>query len=470
VPDRRNRETVSDRILGLLSRTEGKTLEFKRDLSSPEKVLKTLVAFANTAGGTLVIGVEDKTRHVRGVLDALATEERLASLIADGIEPILMPEIEVLPWRRAEIVAVEVHPSPNRPHFLRARGSDQGVLVRVGSTNRRADAATIAEMRRSVRLESYDEQPLPEFNSEALDFRVASELFARVRKLSRGDLKTLRLVTPYQGRLVPTVAGMLLFGRDRLQAFPDAWIQAGRFGGVDRVRIEDHAEFQQCPIEAVERVIAFVQGHIRRGAEIGAVRREDRWQYPPEALREAVINAVVHADYSQSGAPIRVAIFDDRIEIENPGLLLFGLTVDEIRQGVSKLRNRAIGRVFRELGLIEQWGSGIQRILGTCREAGLREPSLEEIGTHFRVTLFCQKVQSQTATDEVNQSILEVLRQSRGITTQGLADQIGLSARATRTRLLALIQEGLVIEIGKSARDPRKTYHLSAESERKDEA
>ncbi|MCX7012857.1 MAG: helix-turn-helix domain-containing protein [Candidatus Sumerlaeota bacterium] len=454
-------ESENVRILDLLRRPEGKTLEFKRDLSSPEKVLTTLIAFANCAGGTVAIGVEDKSRRVRGVDDALAMEERLASLIADGIAPLLAPEIEVLPWRRTQILAVRVYPSSSRPHYLKARGPETGVFVRVGSTNRRADPAMIAELRRSARLESFDEQALPDFNSEALDFRVASELFSGVRRLAKGDLQTLRLLTRHQGRLVPTVGGMILFGRDRLRAFPDAWIQAGRFGGTDRARIDDHAEFQECPIQAIEHAIAFVQGHIRRAAEIGPVRRVDRWQYPPAALREAIINAVAHADYSQGGAPIRVAIFDDRMEIENPGLLPFGLTVEEIRQGVSILRNRVIGRVFRELGLIEQWGSGIQRMMSACREAGLPEPQFEEIGTHFRVTLFSQNREQAPALDAVEQSIVNALRGSGGLTTQGLADRIGLSARATRTRVLSLVQRGVVVEIGKSSRDPKKTYHLA---------
>jgi ATP-dependent DNA helicase RecG len=99
-----------------------------------------------------------------------------------------------------------------------------------------------------------------------------------------------------------------------------------------------------------------------------------------------------HADYAQQGAPIRVALFDDRIEIENPGLLPFGLTIEDIMQGVSKLRNRVIGRVFHELHLIEQWGSGIQRKTAACQEAGLEAPRLEEIGMHFRVTISSARV------------------------------------------------------------------------------
>ena len=109
--------------------------------------------------------------------------------------------------------------------------------------------------------------------------------------------------------------------------------------------------------------------------EVRTCRRTEHWNVPIAAVREAIVNAVAHADYSQRGAPIRLAIFDNRIEIENLGLLPFGLTLDDLPLGISKLRNRTIGRVFHELGLVEQWGSGVQRMIATCREAGLAPPS-----------------------------------------------------------------------------------------------
>jgi predicted HTH transcriptional regulator len=120
---------------------------------------------------------------------------------------------------------------------------------------------------------------------------------------------------------------MLLFGKQRLLLFPDAWTQAGRFAGIYRTTIVDHIDLGMPPLQAIEQAISFVEKHSIRGAIIGRVRREDRWNLPPAAAREAVVNAVVHADYSQHGAPIRVAIYDDRLEIENPGLLPFGLTL-----------------------------------------------------------------------------------------------------------------------------------------------
>ena len=182
-------------LVEILTRPEGKTLEFKRDLSSPDGVLKTLVAFANTAGGTLLVGVEDRTRHVRGVPDALDVEERIANIVSDSIAPRLLPEIEILPWRRTQIIAIQVHPSAARPHYLKRDGAESGTYVRVGSTNRRADAEMLQELRRAARGETYDEQPMADLDSEALDFRAASESFKPTRTLRKRDLETLRLLS-----------------------------------------------------------------------------------------------------------------------------------------------------------------------------------------------------------------------------------------------------------------------------------
>ena len=448
------------RLVELLKRNEGKTLEYKRDLSSPEGILKTLVAFANTAGGTVVIGVEDGSKNVRGVPDVLASEEKLANLVSDSIRPRLVPDIEVVPWRTLNVLAVQVYPSNTRPHYLERLGPEYGVFIRVGSTNRRAEPAQIEELKRWNRIESFDEQALPDLKSEAIDFRAASELFAPYRQLTSQSWSTLRVTTEHQGRQVPTIGGLILFGKDRFSRFPDAWIQAGRFAGVNRARLVDSTEIRSLLPPAAEDAIAFARKHLTNESIIEGVRREDRWSVPMVAVREAVMNAIVHADYAQQGAPIRLALFDDRIEIENPGLLPFGLTIEDITQGVSKLRNRVIGRVFHELHLIEQWGSGIQRMTSACVEAGLAAPKLEEIGMHFRVTISSARV-TRPATDETDQRILDLLGDGGARSTAAVAKHVGLSPRATLTRLKSMTERGLLIEIGTGPHDPKRQYALA---------
>jgi len=442
----------------LLRQHEGKTLEFKRDLSSPGSALRTVVAFANSAGGRLVIGVEDRSRAVIGVKAPLDLEERLANLIADSIEPRLVPEIEVVPWRKTQVVVATVHPSGTRPHHLKADGPARGTYVRLGSTNREADVALIAELARRTSTETFDEQPVPELNSEAIDFAAASQCFAERRSLRRQDLEALGMVSRHQGRMVPTVGGLLLFGRERLARYPDAWIQVGRFAGTDRTELIDRADLTDYPVAALEQAVSFVERNTRLSMSIGRLRRRDAPAVPPAALREALVNAVVHADYAQRGAPIRVAVFEDRVEVENPGILLPGLTIEELRDGLSRVRNRVLARVFNELGLIEQWGTGVRRMIEACTRTGLAEPEFTEVGLRFRVVIRTKAIGPATV-DATEQGIVDYIAKGEGRSTAAVAKHVGLSTRATQHRLAALEQRGVIAVVGSGPRDPRRRWY-----------
>lgn len=230
------------------------------------------------------------------------------------------------------------------PHYLQRLGPENGVVISAGSANRRPEALQIGELKRWNGMDSFDEQAMGDLKSEALDFRAASEFFAPYRKLTPKAWSTLRVTTEHQGRQVPTIGGLLLFGKDRFARFPDAWIQAGRFAGTDRARQFDSVEIRSFLPRVAEEAMGFARKHLTHESVIEGVRREERWSVPlAAAIREALMNAVVHADYGQQGAPIRPALFDDRIEIENPGLLPFGLTIEDIRQGSISLGNGAEG-------------------------------------------------------------------------------------------------------------------------------
>lgn len=306
-------------------------------------------------------------------------------------------------------------------------------------------------MRWFAMREAYDEQPMPALDSEAVDFRVASESFAEIRPLKRKDLDTLGILTTYQRHKVPTVGGLLLYGVDRLQHFPDAWVQAGRFRGVDKSTIVDTMDIRQPLHLAIEEADTFIQKHDFRSAKIDHLKRQSIWHYPRVAVREALINAVVHSDYSQTGAPIRINIYGDRLEFENPGQLPFGVSVSDLPNGISKLRNRVIGRVFNELGLVEQWGSGAQRMIASCTANGSLPPTWEGIGFRVRVTLWAA-VDAKPVEDLKDTAILSLLDEAAaGLSTRNIADAIDLSVRATRTRLVKLIERGVVLEIGKGS-------------------
>ncbi len=443
----------------LLAKEEGKTLEFKENCHPTQKILRTVVAFANTAGGTLVFGVRDRTKEVIGLSDPLKEEERLANLFADNIRPMLIPDIRIISWRDREIIVVLV-PHLIGPYYLRSEGPAKGVYIRLGSTNRRAGPEIIAEIQRLAVNTSFDEQPCTKVNSEAIDFRAASEFFAQVSlKLTPAKRHSLNLLVDHGGREVPTRGAVLLFGKNRRDLFPDAVIRCARFRGTDKSRFLDQVEIDEYLPRAVESAVAFVERHTAQALEIERVRRKEIPEYPPAATREAIINAIVHADYSIGGMSINVAVFDDRIEISNPGSLPFGLTLEAALAGVSKLRNRVIGRVFRELKLIEQWGSGMGRMIAACAEVGLRPPHFEEIGNSFRVTLYSGKV-ATPAVPEWQRQLVRYLTEKHEISTRDAAQIWKISDRAARTRLKKLVSVGILTEIGTGPKDPKRVYVL----------
>jgi len=278
--------------------------------------------------------------------------------------------------------------------------------------------------------------------------------------LRKSDLRALQITAIYQNREVPTIGGFLLFGRDRRATFPDAYVQAGCFKGIDKSSIIDSAAIEGYLPLLVEDVLKFIKRNTRKAIRVQGTKHAESWEFPPAALREAVINALVHADYAQQGAPLRVAIFSNRIEIDNPGGLPPGLTLEEIRRGVSKLRNRVIGRVFHALGLIEQWGSGIQRMIGACEQAGLSEPVFEEIGSGFRVTIHSQ-AQVQPRLEELDRVIVDYIRKVKEASSSQVANHIQRTPRTARNRLNHLVDIGLLIPIGSSLRDPRRVYRLA---------
>ncbi len=444
----------------VLRRHEDKTLEFKQDLSSPDRVVATLVAFANSAGGMVVLGIEDGTRAVVGLSDPTKVEERLSNLVADRIAPSLLAEISVVPWRSTYVVMVEVFPSPRRPHFVRQLGIEQGCFVRVGSTNRLADESLRTELGRGM-APTFDETLLTDAESEELDAAYAGVALGRTDSLTEQELVAIHALDRTPNGLRLTIGGYLLFrnGAEPLR-MPDAWVHCGRFSGVDRTNIADSRRIDGRLFELVDQSLEYLDRALDKALVIngrGPAHEASR-SVPMVALREAVINAVVHADYHQQGGPMRVAVYLDRVEVENPGYLLPGLTVDDLFQGVSRLRNRVIGRVFAERGYIEQWGSGVRRMAAACRDAGLPPPVIEERPGRVRVTFSMTPSDPSRLTPRERQAMSHMTSE-RGMSSAELAKTIGVSDRTARSLLASLVRKGVAVVIGSAPNDPHRRFY-----------
>jgi len=446
-------------LSSLLSQEEGKTLEFKEAGSALHRILKTIVAFANTAGGTLIIGIRDKTKEVVGVPNILNEEERISSAIADSIAPLLVPSFQFHTWRNRDILIITVSCQPT-PYFIKSEGMGHGVYVRLGSTNRVADKNTISEIRRHAQHESYDELPNIKANVDDIDLVLASKMFSDVsKKFDRNKAKSLGLIVEHHAKQYPSNGGILLFGKNHNKFFPDAIIRCGRFAGTTKTTFIDQLDVKEILPLAVDPILSFVERHTSTKSEIGRKQRIDTPEYPPQVVREAVINALIHADYTVRGANIQLAIFSDRIEITNPGALPYGLSLKKALSGISQLRNRVIGSVFKELGLIEQWGSGLTRMIDICREQNISEPKFEEQDHFFRVTLF-HDMQEPIITEEWQKMIIKYLQTEKEIKTSTASELLGVSKRTASARLTKMYQLGIISEISTGPFDPKKKFVL----------
>ncbi|WP_297694389.1 ATP-binding protein, partial [uncultured Eudoraea sp.] len=321
--------------------------------------MKTLVAFANTAGGILVIGRDDNGTII-GLGDVLQAEESIANAIADSIMPVMMPDIEIITFETKELLVVKVaHWSG--PFYLKSEGPEDGVYIRLGSTNRKAGPEILTELHRTIRRVSFDQEPCNELSEDDLDMDKAESAFKSVnRSIDKHKLESLGLIVPYAGRKTVSNGCLILFGREkhRNRFFPDARVSCARFRGTDKSQFIDRLDIEGSLLDAVKDVPKFIRLNTRLLSRIESFKREDIPAYPELAVREVLINALVHSDYSLTGMRILVSIYSDRMEIQNPGMLPFGITLEDFKAGVSKIRNRVIARIFRELGLMEEWGSG----------------------------------------------------------------------------------------------------------------
>lgn len=443
----------------LLKQEEGKTLEFKENASSLNGIVKTVAAFTNTAGGTIVVGVEDGTKRLVGLSDPLEDEMRITNKIAACIHPFTMPVIEIQSHRKKAFIIIKVAYSPG-PYYVH-KESERSVYVRFGSTNRVADEETITTMLSLAKNVAFDEQLCPNASSEMIDWEEIKRVFEPIDK-NVNKAKAINLgILAEKNPAYASNGGILLFGKERDRFFPDAVLRCVRFLGLTRgEHTSDHTVIDAQLIHAVDNAIHFIEKNTRVASHIGRIKRIETPQYPPVAVREAIINALIHTDYAMKGSSINIAIFDDRIEITNPGSLPYGLNLKDAIAGASRIRNRVIARTFHRLRIIEQWGSGLKKIVEVCIASGLKRPKFEEMSANFRVTIYSTK--SHYAMLKGWRKILaDELRSVGEVRASDAALLWKVTVRTATRRLKTLVDEGIITKVRASKTDPLGKYVLS---------
>lgn len=462
-------------LLDEIKAGESSNIEFKVDIpKKSEKYIKSVIAFANTAGGKIIIGIDDVTHEIVGVEkdSVFKMIDNITNTISDMCYPQIFPNIEVNTIEDKAVIVIQIYPGANRPYYIKSLGKEAGTYIRVSGTSRPADEAVLKDLELQGTNHSFDEMVCVEQKYDAgradeLCMAIKTYMMEAARTKSEKDkvkdvtvqnLINWGIIKNMEGTLVPTNAFVLLTNN----IFPFARIQCALFKGTERVVFIDKRDFDGPLYKQIEEAYEFVLKHINLGAEISGLVRTDAYELPTEAIREAIVNAVTHRNFLDR-ACVQVAVYDDRVEITSPGMLYGGLTIEQIKEGGSKIRNRCIAEVFSRMRIIESWGTGIKRMFSSCREYGIREPELLEIGDSFRVNLYrpsynavhqsSPKSSPKSSPNDVNltqQKIIEMILTNPKVTQAAMAKELDVTVRAIKKSIKELSDRGILKHVGSS--------------------
>jgi len=382
---------------------EGPQQEFKRLISNAENVAGEIVAFANSDGGTLLIGVEDDG-SITGVADPETVFQTLVNLCRDRCIPPVSPVIEQFDLDGHAVLSLVVRPDLNRLKPYRTAGGR--FYVRVGKDKKDATGRELMRIAQAAGELHYDESPV--WGAGIADLSLAAfEVYHRLQfGLTLAEqsaqsgldlphlLHNLRLLHDLDGVQTPSIAAVLIFGTQPQRWLPHSRLSAVAFAGDDEDSdILDRREIVGRLPVIIDDTRLFLERNIRRPAREHGFGREDILLYDRTALGEAVVNAIAHRDYSLSGSQIRLFVFPNRIEVRSPGRLPNSITLDNIKLGVHAERNRALATLLTQLGYMSAIGTGVPRlIMRLSRQLAGRDPEFELVGEELRVRIWARQV------------------------------------------------------------------------------
>ena len=426
---------------------ESINIEYKVEMpKKSEKYMKTVVAFANGRGGRIVFGVDDKTLNIVGMNPdtIFQTMDAITNAISDSCEPKIYPDVTLQSIDDKTIIVVEIHPGPMRPYYIKNKGLVDGTYVRVAGTSRHAEGYMLKELILEGQNRYFDNEPCEylEINEDdikdlcdkmkkiAIENTWNDEEKAAIRDVTKNILITWGILKEDNGKIIPTNAYALLTGKMQIQPT----IQCAVFKGKTRAYFVDRREFSGPIQDQVQLAFQYVLEKINMGMQIKGIYRQDVYELPINSVRELIANAVAHRNYLEPGN-IQVAIFDDRLEVTSPGMLLNTVSIKKMIEGYSRLRNPAIANAFAYMKIIEKWGTGIPRILRECKEYGLKKPELIDFDGDFRVNMYRREEKSKTT-----QTTTQITTQTTTQTTTQITTQTTIKLTKNDHEILQVIQ------------------------------
>lgn len=427
--------------------SESETIELKSSVVAD--LCKEVIAFANTKGGTLYIGVEDN-----GTVIGVDSTDRVTSQINNMVRDSIKPDITMFVHYETQviddkqIIAVTVQEGTDRPYYLGSKGlKPSGVYVRNGTSTDPASDTAIRKMIKETDGDSFETMRSLEQN---LSFQAAEAQFAK-RKVPYDAAKMQTLGMVSSDGVYSNVALLLS------EQCPNT-IKAATFAGVDQSTFQDRREFTGSLFQQMEDLYAYLDLHNQTKATFEGLYRTDTRDYPEDALRETLMNSLVHRDYSFSASTL-VSIYDDRIEFVSVGGLPAGITLDDIMLGLSVCRNPKLAAIFYRLKLIEAYGTGVPKIMKAYAGTGL-EPKIEVTNNVFKITLPNRNAAKTMATmsneRKSNEEKILDLIDKNGYVVRSDVDQLLDVSQTTASRILKrMITDGLIYQDGRG----RKTKY-----------
>lgn len=456
-------------------RGENQRTEFKAAEADSANIAKAIVAMANSGGGDILLGVGDDgellglwyaqppqfSRNIRVMPDLSIWKQWAINVSRHNCDPSVPIVPEHIHIDGRDFLVLHVPNGQDKPY--RASGR---VYVRIDKEVHEASREELGQLLFESDRIQYERMPVHEAGIQELDEALLQRYFIEARRLSYPAdaverarlLVNLSLATHSTGRIVPTVAGMLLFGVRPQDHLPAATLKCAFFFGLHQgAQLRDRADLVGPLLRVIDQGAAFVARNRRLVPRMEGIRRVDIPEYPEYSIREAIANALAHRDWSLEGAKVRLFMFDDRMEIWSPGKLPSPITLE--RLGYDQFsRNKVIARVLVELGYIEEVGLGIRRMREEMASLGLPEPEFREEGFSFAITFRsiapretvvapADPFQASLERGEINERQYRGLihaREHRSIARRVYAQLTGVSDRTAARDLTSLVAKRLL--------------------------
>jgi len=416
-------------LLEIIRNGENSRVELKRDDVAPQSLAKEISALANLKGGYIILGVEDDG-SVTGLIQK-DIEEWVMNICSNNINPPIIPYFEIVLWETDKKIGVITIPedSPDKPYKAR-QGSRWITFVRIGSTSREATREQEQRLYQASGMVRYDIKPVSGSTFSDLDIGRLINYFRDVRgqdcpeqnEIEQWEtlLINTEIMVESRGRAIPVVGGILLFGKNPNHYLPQAGISAVAYRGkekdyesIERGTIRGAIVVKFTPAHMlsfsptnfvtlsdkdivdrglVERAIDFVRRNTGSKSYLVEGRRIDKPDYPEEVIRETIVNAIAHRDYTINGTDIEISIYFDRLEVISPGTLPNTITIERMKAGCRATRNELIKEVLRYYHYVEATGLGVPRkIIAGMLKHNNTEPDLIEEEYSFTVRLWREK-------------------------------------------------------------------------------